>query len=65
MKSNDGIGLSGAFLLLFVGLKLGRVIDWPWLWVISPLWIPLAAFLIFAFVLLCFSVVAHLVSHKS
>jgi hypothetical protein len=30
--------------LLFLGLKLLRVIDWSWWWVTSPLWIPLAAF---------------------
>lgn len=29
-------------LVLFIGLKLGGVIAWPWLWVLSPLWIPLA-----------------------
>ena len=26
--------------LLFIGLKLGGVINWPWVWVTSPLWIP-------------------------
>lgn len=31
-----------ALLLLFVGLKLGHVIEWSWWWVLSPLWIPLA-----------------------
>lgn len=25
--------------LLFIGLKLGGVIAWSWLWVLSPLWI--------------------------
>ncbi|MDD4036556.1 MAG: hypothetical protein PHS45_04465 [Bacilli bacterium] len=29
--------------LLFIGLKLGRVIDWSWLWVLSPLWAPAGA----------------------
>lgn len=28
--------------LLFIGLKLGGVIAWSWLWVLAPLWIPLA-----------------------
>ena len=37
--SSGGIGLSGALTVLFVGLKLGKVIDWPWIWVLSPLWI--------------------------
>jgi hypothetical protein len=25
--------------LLFVGLKLGNVIQWSWVWVLSPAWI--------------------------
>lgn len=25
--------------ILFIGLKLTNYIDWPWLWVLSPLWI--------------------------
>lgn len=39
------IGFSGLLALLFIGLKLGGVISWSWLWVLSPLWIPLAIFL--------------------
>ena len=27
---------------LFIGLKLMDEIQWSWLWVLSPLWIPLA-----------------------
>ena len=26
--------------LLFIGLKLGGVIDWPWILVLAPLWGP-------------------------
>ncbi len=36
------IGLAEALTLLFIGLKLCEVIDWPWLWVLSPIWITLA-----------------------
>lgn len=32
--------------ILFVGLKLGRVITWSWLWVLSPLWIGVALLLV-------------------
>lgn len=37
--SSGGIGFAGALTLLFIGLKLGHVIDWSWWWVLSPLWI--------------------------
>lgn len=33
------IGFSGLLTILFIGLKLGGVITWSWLWVLSPLWI--------------------------
>ena len=26
-------------LVVFVVLKLCRVTDWPWFWVLSPLWV--------------------------
>ena len=38
-SSSGGISMSGALFLLFLGLKLGGVIDWSWWWVTSPLWI--------------------------
>lgn len=39
--SSGGIGFTGLLAILFIGLKLGGVIEWSWLWVLSPLWIPL------------------------
>lgn len=40
-NSSGGIGFTGALTLLFIGLKLGGVINWSWLWVLSPIWITL------------------------
>lgn len=34
--------LSTLLLIAFIVLKLCHVIEWSWLWVLSPLWIPLA-----------------------
>lgn len=45
-SSSRGVGFTGALTLLFIGLKLCKVIDWSWWWVISPLWIGLAVVLI-------------------
>ena len=39
--TGGGVSFLGCLALLFIGLKLGRVIDWPWLWVLAPLWGPL------------------------
>lgn len=38
-SSSGGIGFVGALTILFIALKLTNVIDWEWLWVLSPLWI--------------------------
>lgn len=38
-SGGGGIGFAGALTLLFIGLKLGGVIDWSWWWVLSPIWI--------------------------
>jgi hypothetical protein len=37
-NSSASIGMNGALFLLFLGLKLGHVIDWSWWWVTAPLW---------------------------
>ncbi|CAK0750820.1 conserved hypothetical protein [Gammaproteobacteria bacterium] len=47
-SSSGGIGFTGLLTVLFVGLKLTNVIAWPWLWVLSPIWI---SFLLFALIL--------------
>lgn len=57
--SIDGGGLiAGALGVLFVGLKLTKHIDWDWLWVLSPFWIPIAILT----VLLLFSLIAWLLA---
>jgi len=40
-SSSGGISFTGALTVLFIGLKLTHVISWPWLWVLSPIWISL------------------------
>ena len=39
VSSSGGLGLSGVLTTIFVVLKLVGVIDWSWVWVLSPLWI--------------------------
>ena len=38
-QENNGIGFVGALTIAFIVLKLCKVIDWSWWWVLSPLWI--------------------------
>ena len=37
-----GIGFAGALTIVFIVLKLCKVINWSWIWVLSPLWISAA-----------------------
>lgn len=41
-KNYEGIGFIGLLQILFIGLKLGNVINWSWFWVLSPIWLPVA-----------------------
>ena len=34
-----GMGFIGVLTLIFIVLKLTNNISWPWLWVLSPIWI--------------------------
>ena len=45
-EPRTGLGFAEALALLFIGLKLCGVIDWPWLWVLSPIWIQLIVLVI-------------------
>ena len=36
---NKGIGFPTLLGLVFIVLKLCKVITWSWIWVLSPLWI--------------------------
>ncbi len=57
MKNNNsgnvvsgGLGLATVLTLIFVVLKLTKVISWSWWWVLAPLWIDLIiAVLVFVF----------------
>lgn len=44
-KSSDGVGLMWVLFIVFLVLKLCKVIEWSWWWVFSPLWI-VAAFIV-------------------
>lgn len=48
---NSGIGFTGLLTIVFIVLKLIGVISWSWVWVLAPLWIPLALVIVFCIVL--------------
>ena len=49
-KSSGGIGFVGMLTILFIGLKLGKVTDWSWWWVLSPIWISIGLAVVIAII---------------
>lgn len=47
-SSSSGIGFGGLLAIAFIVLKLTGFIAWSWLWVLSPIWIPII-FVLFVF----------------
>ncbi len=45
---SGGMGFLSVLTLILVVLKLTGLIDWPWIWVLSPVWI-FGLFLIIVF----------------
>lgn len=39
---SGGISFTGALTIVFIVLKLCKVITWSWWWVLAPLWAPVA-----------------------
>jgi len=35
------VGLGGVLAIVFIVLKLAKIIAWSWWWVLSPIWIPI------------------------
>lgn len=52
-SSNGGIGFFGLLTIVFIVLKLVGLIKWSWIWVLAPMWIPIA---IITFIVIIFSI---------
>ena len=55
VNNSGGIGFAGLLTIVFITLKLTGYIDWSWVWVLAPLWIPIVLVLLF---ILTFIVIA-------
>jgi membrane protein YdbS with pleckstrin-like domain len=54
-----GISFTGLLTIAFIVLKLLKVINWSWWWVLSPLWIEIGLALLVLFSALIFMAIAH------
>ena len=46
MNESGGVDLASVLLIVFIILKLCRVINWSWFWVLSPLWISIIIYIL-------------------
>jgi hypothetical protein len=61
---SGGIGFTGLLTIVFITLKLCKVIDWSWVWVLSPIWIMVAAVIVVAIVAILIVVISAANSDK-
>lgn len=53
IASNGSIAFCSFLVLLFTVLKVTGLIDWSWMWVLAPWWIPLSVVIVPVFVVVC------------
>lgn len=51
-SASGGIGFAGLLTVAFIVLKLCKVINWSWVWVLAPLWISIGFAIIVLIVVL-------------
>ena len=54
-----GLGFADALTLLFIALRLCGVIDWKWIWVLSPIWISISFLALLFLVIAIISIIAE------
>ena len=55
-ESKSGIGFFGLLTIVFIVLKLCKVIDWSWWWVLSPTLFSIIVFIVVLIALIIYSV---------
>lgn len=48
--------------IVFITLKLTNYISWSWLWVLSPIWIPISIFVVFTIIIFIVSIIAAIIN---
>ena len=55
VNSSKGITFTGLLQIVFIVLKLCKVIDWSWVWILAPAWISVSIWLIWIAIILIFA----------
>jgi hypothetical protein len=56
-NKNEGLSFFGLLTILFIGLKLANIIEWSWVWVLGPIWIPFCIIIFALTILLIFALI--------
>lgn len=59
--AKGGLNLCDVLLLIFIVLKLCKIINWSWWWVLSPFWIPLGLYIALIIVVLIVRLIYKLI----
>lgn len=52
LNINFNVDFLGFLALIFITLKLCHIIDWSWMWVLAPIWIPFSIVLVVGLIVL-------------
>ena len=55
-SSSAGVGFTGLLQLVFITLKLCGVINWPWKYVLIPLWIDITVVVVILLVVMVLAI---------
>lgn len=56
-KVTNSLGFFDLLAILFIALKLIGFINWSWLWVLSPIWIPASLVVVIYLLALIISII--------
>ena len=45
-ETTGGVGFVSILTIVFIVLKLCKIIDWSWVWVLSPIWISMILWMV-------------------
>jgi hypothetical protein len=58
------IGFGGLLAIVFIVLKLTKVITWSWLWVLAPIWIPIGIALLYLVLMVIWAFIGDITKKK-
>lgn len=61
---SNGIGFFGLLGIAFIVMKCLNQITWSWVWVLAPLWMPIAVVFLIYFIAFIYSVLKVMSRHK-